>query len=77
MFQNHLNFFLTFSIFSGLQHTNLSLLDSLGRLDVVQQVVWGRSADEGQAVPQADQGRRLRLRWGGRGERGVQNKWMS
>lgn len=60
-----------------MQHTDLPLLDPLGRVDLLHRDVRGWSAIEGQAVPEGDEGRRIRVRRGDRGERGMQHGRLS
>ena len=60
-----------------MQHTDLPLLDPLGRVDLMHRDVWGRTAIEGQAVPEGDEGRRIWVRRGDRGERGMQHGRLS
>ena len=68
--------FLYLSI-SAMQHADLPLLDSLGGVDLMHRDLRGRAAIKGQAVPEGDEGRGIRVRWGDRGERGMQHKWLS
>ena len=62
---------------SVMQHADLPLLDPLGGVDLMHRDLRGRAAIKGQAVPEGDEGRGIRVRRGDRGERGVQHKWMS
>lgn len=59
-----------------MQHADLSLLDSLGGVDFMHRDVRRRAAIEGQAVPEGDKGRWIRVRRRDRGKRGVQHKWL-
>ena len=44
-----------------MQHTDLPLLDPLGRVDLLHRDVRGWTTVEGQAVPEGDEGRRIRM----------------
>ena len=44
-----------------MQHTDLPLLDPLGRVDILHRDVRGRTTIEGKAVSEGDEGRRIRL----------------
>ena len=73
--QNLIN--LLYLSISAMQHADLSLLDSLGGVDFMHRDVRRRAAIEGQAVPEGDEGRRIWVRRGDRGERGVQHQRLS
>ena len=60
-----------------MQHTDLPLLDPLGRVDLLHRDVRGWTEIEGQAVSEGDEGRRIRVRRGDRGERGMQLRRLS